>query len=651
MKRLILLVFVMVLRINAADLPFHRGVNLTSWFQESESRQIKFTNFTKQDFLNIKSLGCDVIRLPINLHAMTNSEPDYTIDPLFYFFLDQAVDWTEELEMHLIFDNHSLNAPFDKPDELENMLILVWKQMAAHYRERSSYIYYEILNEPHDISDANWNNIQQNVITAIREVDQKHTLIVGPAGWNSYNNLQNMPEYTDENLIYTHHFYDPFVFTHQGASWTSPSMESLSGVPFPYEASQIPECPQDLKGTWVENNLNGYQNDGTVARVQQWLDIAIKFKNERNIPLFCGEFGVYKPNSDAGDRAFWYSEVRKYLEENGIAWTIWDYTGGFGLFESGTDEMFEYDLNISLVEALGLNPPEQKEFIIKPDTCGFTVYQDFMGALITDASSAGDNGIIDLYSEISPLAGQFCIYWTEASQYTQIGFNFKPDKDLSVLVENGYAIDFWVRGDSPGASFDIRFVDTKTEDPEDHPWRMRTQIDESKAMWDEQWHHLQIPLDNFIEHGSWDGEWFNPEGKFDWTAVDRLEIVAEHHNLAGIQFWLDAIRIVDPAVVDVAPQYSIQLPEFNLNSNFPNPFNPVTSFQYGIIRETHVEIAVYNLAGQKVKTLFEGDRTPGIYSVSWDSRNQQGQAVASGVYLCKMKSPSHVETQKMLLLR
>ena len=70
-----------------AQMPFSRGVNLTNWFQTSSAQQIQFTKFTKQDFINIKSLGCDVIRLPINLHAMTSGSPEYTIDPLFLLFL------------------------------------------------------------------------------------------------------------------------------------------------------------------------------------------------------------------------------------------------------------------------------------------------------------------------------------------------------------------------------------------------------------------------------------------------------------------------------------------------------------------------------------------------------------------------------------
>src|SRR5687768_17526153 len=94
-------------RDGAGQVPFSRGVNLTGWFQAASPRQVQFSKYTIKDFENIRSLGCDVVRLPINLHAMTNGEPDYTLDPLFLNFLDEVVNWAEELQMHLILDNHT----------------------------------------------------------------------------------------------------------------------------------------------------------------------------------------------------------------------------------------------------------------------------------------------------------------------------------------------------------------------------------------------------------------------------------------------------------------------------------------------------------------------------------------------------------------
>lgn len=563
------LLLTMLSIVHAQDVPFHRGVNLTNWLQANSARQIQFTKYTKKDFENIKSLGCDVIRLPINLHFMTDGAPNYNIDPLFYTFLDQAVDWAEELQIHLILDNHTFDPAANTDPNVGAVLEKVWTQMAAHYKDRSNYIYYEVLNEPHGIADAQWNTIQQSIVNVIRTVDTKHTIIVGPAGWNSYNNLAAMPTYSDTNLIYTFHFYDPFVFTHQGATWGDPSMAALANVPFPYDASKMPTFPASLRGTWVESAFNNYQNDGTTTKVKQLIDIAVQFKENRNVKIFCGEFGVYIPNSNNDDRVFWYDTVRKYLEEKGIAWTSWDYHGGFGIFNKAGNDLFDHDLNLPLLRALGFNVPVQSVYVPRPDSTGFPIYTDYIENQIFESSYG--NGTLDFYSTQQPQIGERCLYWTGADQYNVIGFDFTPNKDLLYLVNNNFILDFWVRGNTPGATFDIRFLDTKTSDPNDHPWRMRVTIDESRAKWDNQWHQVRIPLKNFAESGSWDNNnWYNPQGKFDWKTVDRLEIVSEQSALTSVKFWFDQLQIMTLTPTAVAEaENDIQL------NVFPNPAKDV----------------------------------------------------------------------------
>ena len=583
-----------------AQIPFSRGVNLTNWFQVSSAQQIQFTKFTQQDFINIKSLGCDVIRLPINLHAMTSGDPDYILDPLFLNFLDSAVTWAEALQIHLLLDNHTFDPAENTDPEIGPVLIKVWTQMADHYKERSEYIYYEILNEPHGILDKLWGQIQQGVIDSIRAVDTIHTIIVGPAGWNSYNNLNAMPYYSDTNLIYTFHFYDPFMFTHQGASWVDPSMVPLAGVPFPYDSARMPSCPPELAGTWIEWNLNNYVNDGTVKRVKDLIGLAVSFKNNRGVPLFCGEFGVYMPNSDEPDRQIWYETVSEFLELNGIAWTIWDYKGGFGIFEEGSAEMFEHDLNIPMVEALGLNIPEQTELVIEPDSSGFGIYSEYIEEKITESSWAG-NGIISFYDTDNPFNGNYCINWSDGSRYNFIGFDFRPDKDLTYLVENDYAVDFRIRGNTPGSRFDIRFIDTQTDAPDDHPWRMKYTIENKDALWDDEWHQVHIPLQNFSEGGSWDSTWYNPVNDFDWTSVDRFEIVAEHMDMSGIVFSFDNLKVTNiPVSVN---DNMINEKDETLVKIFPNPVYDKLNLYINDIYQKEVKIQILDIKGIILQTL------------------------------------------------
>jgi endoglucanase len=455
----------------------------------------------------------------------------------------------QELGIYLILDNHTFDPAVNTDPSIGPVLIKVWSQMAQHYKNSSDRIFYEVLNEPHGISDNDWNTIQQQVISTIRQTDTTHYIVVGGAGWNSYNNLNAMPVYSDSKLIYTFHFYDPFVFTHQGASWTDPSMVPLGGVPFPYNADSMPVFPESIKGSWIESAFNDYHNTGNVASIKALLDIAINFKNSRNVPVFCGEFGVYIPNSSNNHRAFWYETVRKYLEENGIPWTTWDYHGGFGLFREGSNGLFEHDLNVPLIQALGFNVPEQSPYTQKPDSTGFMIYSDYNGVGISK-SSFGE-GTLNYFSNDRPNNGKYCIYWEGAAQYNVIGFDFVPDKDLTQLVDEGYALDFMVRGNSPETSFDVRFIDTKTAIAGDHPWRMRVTVDVGIAEFNDRWHHLFIPLSLFTEQGSWDNAWYQPEGKFDWKAVDRFEIVSEQQNLVNKKLWFDNIHVTNQDTAQV----------------------------------------------------------------------------------------------------
>jgi endoglucanase len=635
------LVTFLSLQLFSGELPFHRGVNLSSWLEQTNARNIQFTRFTKKDFQNIKSLGADVIRLPINIHPMTGGSPTYTIDPLLLGFIDEAVDWAEELGLHIILDNHSFDPAVPTSAGVWQVLVPVWKQMAEHFKHRSTLVYYEVLNEPHGINDVVWNAIQTMVIDSIRAIDTKHTIIVGPAGWNSYNNLNAMPVYADTNLIYTFHFYDPFIFTHQGASWTDPSLVPLASVPFPYDAARMPAVPAPLAGTWIQNDITNYAAIGNAAKVQQTLDIAVKFMNDRKVKLFCGEFGAFDQNSINEDRVRYYQVVRSYLEEKGIAWTSWDYQGGFGIFKKGSAGMFDHDLNVPLLAALGFTIPPQSIFTVKPDTAQFDLYTDYVGPSILQANYTA--GVLDMYSSGAPFRGKFCINWKNASQYDHIAFDFAPEKDLSLLVNKGYWLSFRVKSSSPGLMFDVRFLDTKTG-PADHPWRMSASVTGVSVAWDGNWHTYAVQLKNMSETGSWDSTWYNPAGLFDWKAVDRFEIVAEQGSLAGKELSLDDIRIVSiPAAVQ---DISGSLPgSFRLFQNYPNPFNPSTSIQYDVPVQAHVTVRIYSVLGQLVATLVNNEVGPGTHHIQWTAD------VSGGIYYCRMEAGSFTQTQKLVLMK
>lgn len=91
--------------------------------------------------------------------------------------------------------------------------------------------------------------------------------------------------------------------------------------------------------------------------------------------------------------------------------------------------------------------------------------------------------------------------------------------------------------------------------------------------------------------------------------------------------------------------------EFVLHQNYPNPFNPQTTIVYELGAEAVVELTVYNALGQRVRTLVSGRQGRGVHTVSWDGRNDRGEGIASGIYLCRLKAADRTQTRKLMLVK
>ena len=90
---------------------------------------------------------------------------------------------------------------------------------------------------------------------------------------------------------------------------------------------------------------------------------------------------------------------------------------------------------------------------------------------------------------------------------------------------------------------------------------------------------------------------------------------------------------------------------FALEQNYPNPFNPSTTIKYQIPADANVNLVIYNVQGQQIRTLVAKEQKAGYYNVVWDGRNEAGQTVSSGLYLYRVQAGSFVATHKMLMIK
>jgi hypothetical protein len=90
--------------------------------------------------------------------------------------------------------------------------------------------------------------------------------------------------------------------------------------------------------------------------------------------------------------------------------------------------------------------------------------------------------------------------------------------------------------------------------------------------------------------------------------------------------------------------------EFGLDNNFPNPFNPSTTFPVAVPHTAMVDLKIYNILGQEVRTLFAGQLEAGRHWILWDGRNNAGSMVATGVYIARLTTDPGISLVKKLML-
>jgi hypothetical protein len=121
-----------------------------------------------------------------------------------------------------------------------------------------------------------------------------------------------------------------------------------------------------------------------------------------------------------------------------------------------------------------------------------------------------------------------------------------------------------------------------------------------------------------------------------WNSLDKKQYSRNLGTGNGIE-----LLFVDQTQVGVDERESETPKTFKLYANYPNPFNPSTTIKYDLSEPAWIELDLFNAAGQKIATLVSERQSAGSHTVTWNGANSDGTPVASGLYLCRLRSRSH----------
>jgi len=340
------------------------GINLSEWFaqvydQRGYTKEHFETWNTAQDIALIKAMGFDHVRLSVNPQPMFRHGQADRIPADYLGYLDSAVQMILDHGLAIILDVHpesDFKQKLATDDSFVEQFEDYWRQLARHYSTTNpDFVSLEILNEPEFHDRYRWQGVQAKLAVAIREGAPLHTIIVAGAFWSSENELLFFDPLRDSNIIYNFHFYEPHIFTHQGATWSTNYVHYLKELPYPSTPDNVqpvavllPDAVNRLQAIhYGLDQWNALRIEGEIGQVAAWA-------KRWNVSVTCNEFGVYRKAANPQDRAAWISDVRTTLEKHGIGWTMWDYSGGFGVVTKQNGQPVPDDVT---VRALGRTLP------------------------------------------------------------------------------------------------------------------------------------------------------------------------------------------------------------------------------------------------------------------------------------------------------
>lgn len=373
---------------------FVRGINMADFLAYPQYESWPFFRgvraaTTDEELSRLKSLGFTFVRLAVEFSPFVRGTDDQReqLDKRLASFVSRA----GKAGLAVLVSGFAQEGirGMTKADILSSTTGAAFKAYQAFLerlartlaREQGTPLALELFNEPQPICvkhySPDWMEVQRLLYQAVKAVDPLLTIAVTTGCWSSIEGLPmlDMSGYSDDTLV-SLHFYEPFSFTHQGATWTLPELEALNGLSFPPDRTDrdaaesatkrlygVRRQKVDLRNADLRMTLRkiaSYMRENVgPPEIAQWMQRAVDWADRNHVShdrLIISEFGALRPvrasgTLDDGSRGRWLAAVREAVEARGMGWALWAYHSEFGLLLNGE----EGELDPEMVRALGLS--------------------------------------------------------------------------------------------------------------------------------------------------------------------------------------------------------------------------------------------------------------------------------------------------------
>ena len=322
---------------------FMHGVNLGGWLSQCDHTKERYDTFiTEKDIEVIAGWKLDHIRVPVDYDLVEDENGNYKEEGFAY--IQKAIDWANKYGLNMILDLHkTFGFSFDKGEEesgffdneeYQERFYKLWEQFSTRYGKYRDMLCFELLNEVTDKDYCDiWNSISNKCIERIRVIAPDIRILIGGYHNNSIEALKDLKAPYDENIIYNFHCYEPLIFTHQGGYWVA-GMNTEFRMPFYDSYGNYDKYIADNLSMFSEG-MDRYDPTQIIGveYFENLIAEAVRVADERNVALYCGEYGVINL-AKAEDTLEWYKLICSCFDKYGIGRAAWSYKEmDFGLVD------------------------------------------------------------------------------------------------------------------------------------------------------------------------------------------------------------------------------------------------------------------------------------------------------------------------------